>query len=166
MDPKASEAADWQISTLLTKESLLKGHLSSTSPRLPYAWITLVSELKKGKDGWISSWISGHPSIPLPPAHHRQLTRTTNLSYSAKSFPSSPKILRHLAKVSLTQFSFFQLPHAVQNLSHNLQHADSTCQRQKPLGRNENYLTSQICMEREIDSLMFSFFFLFLWFCF
>lgn len=36
MDPKASEAADWQISTQLTTDSLSKGDLSSAFPWLPH----------------------------------------------------------------------------------------------------------------------------------
>lgn len=42
------------------------------------------------------------------------ITRTVKLSYSAKCFPLSAKILRHLAKMSSTQFSPFQLPDVVQ----------------------------------------------------
>ena len=42
------------------------------------------------------------------------ITRIIKLSYNAKSLPLSAKILRHFAKVSLTQCSSSQLPDVVQ----------------------------------------------------
>ena len=51
MDPKVSEAAVRQISTLLTEDSILKEDLSSAFHWLPHPGITLVSEPKKVKNG-------------------------------------------------------------------------------------------------------------------
>lgn len=128
---------------------------------LPYPWITLASKLKKPRTdesylGYLVTLLSS--CLPPPTIINSQEPLTW---VTVQSFPSSPKILRHLAKVTLTQFSFFQLPHVVQNLSLTICSMLTQLVRDRSLLAEMRTLTFQIWTEREMDSLIFSFGFLF-----
>lgn len=115
----------------------------------------------------MGEFLSDIRSLCYPfPTTPQTMTKTTKLSESAKYFPLSPQILRHLAEVSLTQFSLFQPASVVQKPSRTM------CSVLTQLGRAGSLLAEM----RTISPLRsvrkgklihwFSFFFFsFLWYC-